>query len=193
MSLISFTPLQDGVTGVNAAATNNPLNTIYNDYNGNITDANIATNAAIAGTKLNLTGSLAWQYLNSAKVTSNGTTQSTTQVLLTGGTVAVTVPSGYTQVRVSVSGGFLTSGANAKNLSWSLWRGTVGSGTQIAYSQATIGTSGYAAGSTALFALDTPGTGSVTYNIGFASDAGSETTTWTCSSTEPVTLIVESC
>lgn len=52
MSLISFSQLQDGVTGVNAAATNTPLNTIYNDYNGNITDANIASNAAIASTKL---------------------------------------------------------------------------------------------------------------------------------------------
>lgn len=52
MGLISFSPLQDGVTGVNAAATNNPLNTIYNDYNGNITDANIASNAAIAGSKI---------------------------------------------------------------------------------------------------------------------------------------------
>lgn len=52
MSLISFTPLQDGVTGVNAAATNNPLNTIFNDYNGNITDANISSSAAIAGSKI---------------------------------------------------------------------------------------------------------------------------------------------
>lgn len=56
MSLISFTPLQDGATGVNAAATNNPLNTIYNDYNGNITDANIAPTAAIATSKLALSG-----------------------------------------------------------------------------------------------------------------------------------------
>lgn len=54
MSLISFSPLQDGVTSVNAAATNTPLSTIYNDYNGNITDANIAANAAIAGSKISL-------------------------------------------------------------------------------------------------------------------------------------------
>lgn len=52
MSLISFSPLQDGVTGVNAAATNTPLSTIYNDYNGNITDANIAAGAAIAFSKI---------------------------------------------------------------------------------------------------------------------------------------------
>lgn len=52
MSLISFSQLQDGVTGVNAAATNTPLTTIYNDYNGNVTDANIASNAAIAFSKV---------------------------------------------------------------------------------------------------------------------------------------------
>lgn len=52
MSLISFTPLADGVTGVNAAATNTPLSTIFNDYNGNITDANIASNAAVAFSKI---------------------------------------------------------------------------------------------------------------------------------------------
>lgn len=52
VSLVSFTPIQDGVTGVNAAATNTPLSTIYNDYNGNITDANISSSAAIAGSKI---------------------------------------------------------------------------------------------------------------------------------------------
>lgn len=50
--LISFTPIQDGVTGVAASATNTPLQTIYNDYNGNITDANIASSAAIAFSKV---------------------------------------------------------------------------------------------------------------------------------------------
>lgn len=45
MSLISFSPLQDGVTGVNASATNTPLSTIFNDYNGNITSANLAANS----------------------------------------------------------------------------------------------------------------------------------------------------
>lgn len=69
MSLISFTPLQDGVTGVNASATNTPLSTIYNDYNGNITNANIAANAAIAGSKVSPAtlpiSSLVTSYVNS--------------------------------------------------------------------------------------------------------------------------------
>lgn len=53
MALITPQQAQDGVTAVNAAAINTPINTIANDYNGNITDANIAANAAITGSKIN--------------------------------------------------------------------------------------------------------------------------------------------
>lgn len=52
MTLITVSQAQDGVTGVNAASLNTPINTIVNDYNGKITDANIASNAAIAGSKV---------------------------------------------------------------------------------------------------------------------------------------------
>lgn len=55
MSLISVPQAQDGVTAVNAASINGPVNVIADDYNGNITDANIATNAAIAGSKISIT------------------------------------------------------------------------------------------------------------------------------------------
>lgn len=51
MGTISFTPITDGSTAT-ASQVNSPLSTIYNDYNGNITDANIASGAAIAGSKL---------------------------------------------------------------------------------------------------------------------------------------------
>jgi len=51
MSLISFTPVSDGTTAA-AAGVNTPLSTIFNDYNGNITDANVAAGAAIAGSKI---------------------------------------------------------------------------------------------------------------------------------------------
>lgn len=53
MSLISFTPVTDGSTA-SASGVNTPLSTIYNDYNGGITDANIASAAAIATSKLSL-------------------------------------------------------------------------------------------------------------------------------------------
>ena len=54
MALISPQQAQDGTTSVNAASINNPINTIANDYNGNIDNSNIATSAAIAGSKLNI-------------------------------------------------------------------------------------------------------------------------------------------
>ena len=62
MSLINFSNIQDATT-IDAADVNSPLNTIYNDYNGNIDSTNIkdgsldssvygadsVTNAALAG------------------------------------------------------------------------------------------------------------------------------------------------
>ena len=53
MSLISFTPVTDGSTA-SASGVNTPLSTIYNDYNGGITDANIASGAAIAASKISM-------------------------------------------------------------------------------------------------------------------------------------------
>lgn len=95
MSLISFTPLADGVTGVNAAATNTPLNTIFNDYNGNITDANIASNAAIAYSKLAVPLALGY-----AEVSANQTSI-TTVVDLTSLSVTVTVPTGGRRIKIT--------------------------------------------------------------------------------------------
>lgn len=51
MSLISFTEITDGSTSA-ASQVNAPLTTIYNDYNGGITNDNISASAAIAGTKI---------------------------------------------------------------------------------------------------------------------------------------------
>lgn len=51
MSLISYSTITDGTTA-SASQVNTPLTTIYNDYNGNITDANIASAAAIAFSKI---------------------------------------------------------------------------------------------------------------------------------------------
>lgn len=64
MSLITVSQAQDGVTGVNAAAINTPVNTIANDYNGNITNANVSASAAIDFSKIaggSSTSLLAWQ------------------------------------------------------------------------------------------------------------------------------------
>lgn len=51
MSLVSFTPVTDGSTAT-AAGVNTPLSTIYNDYNGNITNANLSASAAIDFSKI---------------------------------------------------------------------------------------------------------------------------------------------
>lgn len=107
MTLISFSALQDGVTGVNAAATNTPLNTIYNDYNGNVTDANISASAAIAFSKV-AGGS------STALVASQSWTPSWTNVSI--GNASVTAK--YTQVgkwvwcRMVVVWGTTTSASN---------------------------------------------------------------------------------
>jgi hypothetical protein len=47
MGLIAFTPISDGTTAV-AAQVNTPLQTIYNEFNGNIAAANLASNAVIS-------------------------------------------------------------------------------------------------------------------------------------------------
>lgn len=51
MGLISYSNISDG-TNIDANDVNNPFNTIYDEFNGNITDANIDASAAIAGSKL---------------------------------------------------------------------------------------------------------------------------------------------
>lgn len=51
MGLISPTQITDGTTA-NASDVNDPINTIANEFNGNIDNANIKTGAAIATAKL---------------------------------------------------------------------------------------------------------------------------------------------
>ncbi len=51
MGLISPTQVTDGTTA-DASDVNNPINTIANEFNGNIDNANIKTAAAIDGTKI---------------------------------------------------------------------------------------------------------------------------------------------
>lgn len=51
MSTISVTNINDG-DAVTAASINNQVNTIVNDYNGNITDTNVSASAAIGASKI---------------------------------------------------------------------------------------------------------------------------------------------
>ena len=73
-----------------ASEHNENFDTLYNDYNGNITNANIATGAAIAQTKVNFT-----------------------DALITAGDIIMrntTCPSGFTRL-LALDGKFLTGGA----------------------------------------------------------------------------------
>lgn len=74
-----------------AAQHNSNFQTIYNDYNGNVIDANIASNAAIAYTKLALTGSIKLSDLVSAV---SGYLVPAGAIIMWSGTIA-TIPSGW--------------------------------------------------------------------------------------------------
>lgn len=122
MSLISFTPLADGVTAVDAAATNTPLSTIYNDYNGNITNDNISTSAAISSSKIaplistqsntgTAAGTIWWTSIGSLKllwIATSGATSGAT-------TYSVAFPTFFTNVQ-SVTFGIVGSGGTTNGV-----------------------------------------------------------------------------
>lgn len=55
MTLLSKPNTFSAGTTIKSADVNSDFDTLYNDYNGNITNANISASAAILGTKLDLT------------------------------------------------------------------------------------------------------------------------------------------
>lgn len=130
MSLISFTPLADGVTGVNAAATNTPLSTIFNDYNGNITNANISASAAIAGSKISpstlpISGLILTQvnsgtaggtmsYMNLGGVKMLWFTTATQTSSAGGVTYTVTLPTSFFSTITSVTATAINMGTDAR-------------------------------------------------------------------------------
>lgn len=128
-----------------------------------------------------------WQYLGSSTTTTD--TSFTSLAQITGLSVSVTVPAGYTKVRISCilpqqynSGAYVTT--------FSVWRGSVGTGTQVGADFNTQAT-GEASGNTfVFFALDTPTAGSVTYNIGGVASSG---TGHSNGSSAAATLLVEVC
>lgn len=160
---ISGSSLSPGTVGSTALATN--------AVQGN----QIATNAIKLGT---------------ASITANISTQATSATQAVGLTSTVIVPAGSRSVKVTVSGGYLAVGTGSKNIYLTLWRGTVGSGTQLGLTQCTQLTANFAT-PMMLVALDTPSVGSTTYNVGYATDAGPVTLTWNVSSAGPAILLVE--
>ena len=171
-------------------------------HKGITTDTLAASGNATVGGTLGVTGATSlsggatvngnpvWQYLGSASITSNFTTTSSTAVQVTGLTVTVTVPSGYTKVKITIFTEAIYASTGTGYVNSGIWRGTVGSGTQIQR------TATYASGSTqaetvCAFALDTPGAGSVTYNAALWTNVG--TATWEAGTTYPGYILVECC
>jgi hypothetical protein len=152
---------------------------------GDIGTADIAA-GAVDGTKLS-TSAITLGY---AQITGNISTQATSATLATGLTSTVTVPAGGRRVKITVSGGNLVVGTNAKNLYVGIWSGTVGSGTRLGEAQFTQANANYSVPIT-LVASDTPSAGSVTYNVGYYTDAGPVTLTWNVSATSPAFILVE--
>jgi hypothetical protein len=137
---------------------------------------------------MSLNGNPVWQYLGSATSSTDVTAASGTASQITGLSSTVTVPSGYTKVRVTVIlPQQYNSGSNVNQLS--LYRGTVPSGTNVpaTFSTSTAETSGNVL--TGIW-LDTPGAGSVTYNAGFSVSGG---TGHTNGASQICTILVECC
>jgi hypothetical protein len=125
-----------------------------------------------------------WQYLGYAQITSNATQTSSTPIQVTNLTSTVTVPTGYTKVRVT----FFSASVGSSSVAVSeIWRGTVGSGTQIQQANAPNDS----AASINVVALDTPGAGTVTYNVSLSTTGG--TATIQATTTGPAFILVECC
>lgn len=118
MSTISVTNISDG-DAVTAASINNQVNTVVNDYNGNITSANLASNAVTAAkiTAANVTDAkLVYGKVRSRQggSTTNWQTTGTTtydysatdvfiqtgSVACTSGAITVTFPTAFAQIPV---------------------------------------------------------------------------------------------
>lgn len=126
--------------------------------------------------------------LGYAQITANTTTASATAVQITGLTATVTIPAGGRRVKITV---FIPNSSNTvvSTASYSIWDGTVGSGTQLAESRQTHPLASGTNMSIMLAAVVTPAAGSKTYNAGVRVDAGTETNI--ASATAPPFILVE--
>lgn len=131
MSTISVTSINDG-DAVTAASINNQVNTIVNDYNGNITAANLAANAVTSAkiTNANVTPDKLATGATRASVATSETTAAQTFNDLTTTTDTVTVTIGANGLALVALGG--VAGANAINTIASIGFAISGASTVVA-------------------------------------------------------------
>lgn len=102
--------------------------------------------------------------------------------------VTVTIPGGGRRVRVSAFTQGIVGSISSNQYGLSIWDGTVGSGTQLANTEATAHANNAVVPSSPV-AVVTPAAGSKTYNVGLHTDGG--TGTVEAASTAPCFLLVE--
>jgi hypothetical protein len=102
MALITLTYVFTVGTTIIASQTNLNNTTIYNDYNGNITDANISASAAIEYTKLALSGTIKQSDISSTFGSASGFGMVPSGGIILWSGAANAIPSGY----------FLCNGSN---------------------------------------------------------------------------------
>lgn len=139
---------------------------------GSVTASKIATNAITLGY---------------AQITSNFVTSSTTAVQIPGLSVNVTIPAGGRRIKITGYVG-VSFNSNISTVTYSLWDGTVGSGTQIQLSQNLHAIAGNRLAIN-MVAVVSPSAGSKTYNLALTPDTGTETVT--VNTTFPAFILVE--
>ena len=125
--------------------------------------------------------------LGYAQTTTTFTTTNTSATAVTGLTVTVTIPAGGRRVRVTAYTGGLTNQTGGQYAGFTIWDGTVGSGTLL-----TQGNSGPTANNnqaTTISTIITPAAGSKTYNVGIQTTGGQGGVT--AASNNPAYILVE--
>ena len=115
MGLIGFTNIVDGTT-IDGADVNTPLNTIYNEFNGNIDATNMKDGAAVTNAKLSTSaGELGGSWASSAAT-----------LAVSGGTVPTYATN---EIRKHISGKTVTASYTLENTTG----GTAGAGSNPLY------------------------------------------------------------
>lgn len=197
MGIIAPQQASDNSTSVNAASINNPINTIANEFNGNIDNTNIKSGAAIATSKLasdaGVTGAMLSPSaikLGYAQITSNFTTTSGTAVQVTGLTATVTIPAGGRSIKITAFAASIENNTVNQYAEMTIWDGTVGSGTQLTVASARSAVASQPVPATAI-AIVTPAAGSKTYNVGFAAPGAAGTALLAAAATKPAFILIE--
>ncbi len=192
MGTVSVSLPADG-TGADVSDYNTPITTIVNEINGSLDNSNIASGAAIAGSKLADSAITAEKIATSAiclgfaQRTSSFATSSTSAVLITDLSCSVTIPAGGRRIKIT---GYIPQTGNTaiSTVRAIIWDGTVGSGTALNVWRELHAIAGNTIGIN-IMAVHTPSAGAKTYNLSIECDTGTETIGATA--TQPAFLLVE--